>query len=122
MGKVSISIPFEGTAIYVFFILANHVDNPDVPTRTECNFLLNNEAAVRYIHTPDQTTNELVYNAPVYNRTNLPQREHILDIVVEGYDYDVYINFDYAIYRYVTLHSVTSSHYYTGSFEPWSQW
>lgn len=60
---------------------------------------MNNEVAVPYLHTPDQTTNELSYNQPVYSRTNLPQREHVLDIVAEGYDYSVYINFDYAIYR-----------------------
>ncbi|KAJ2933747.1 hypothetical protein H1R20_g3392, partial [Candolleomyces eurysporus] len=100
MERISISIPFEGTAIYIFFILANGVSNPDVTTLTECKFALDSEPPVRYQHTPNPATSELSYNQLVYNRTNLPQREHVLNIIAEGYAYPVYINFDYAIYSY----------------------
>lgn len=69
-----------------------------ITTETECNFVLNNEQPVSYRHEPNTTSADILYNQLVFSRKDLPQRQHMLEVVMEGYDFNVYLNFDYAIY------------------------
>lgn len=99
-----------GTAIYVFFILANNA-GPGITSTTECDFIMDNYAPVHFSHSPDMSKTDLLYNQLVYRRTGLPLGQHRLEISDEG-NIGSYIDFDYAIYTCVmhllelgTIHS-----------------
>ncbi|KAG5653530.1 hypothetical protein H0H81_012471 [Sphagnurus paluster] len=86
-----------GTAIYVFFILANF-QGEGVPTETFCNFTLDGRAAGSFSHKPTSSP-DLEYNALVFSRTNLSNTNHQLVVSTSGIaDRNIFLNFDYAIY------------------------
>ncbi|KAG2019670.1 hypothetical protein CC2G_005087 [Coprinopsis cinerea AmutBmut pab1-1] len=61
-GLRSVEMSFDGIAIWVFFILANADDQgPLVTTATECEFILDDNPPVIYKHTPDLTTQAILY-------------------------------------------------------------
>ena len=85
-----------GTAIYVFFILANYQED-SVTTLTSANFTVDKEAPVLFTHASTQSLTSFQYNALVFSQTNLSNTLHTLKIATTG-SANVYINFDYAIY------------------------
>lgn len=94
---LSIRLTFEGTAIYVFFILADFNGN-GLTTATNCAFSLDSTDRVPYHFASETTTSRnLLYNQLVFSRTGLANEEHVLDIIADG-DQRSYLNFDYAIY------------------------
>ncbi|RDB27678.1 hypothetical protein Hypma_003230 [Hypsizygus marmoreus] len=94
LGSMSIELPFQGTAIYVFFILAGII--PGVTTETACNFTLDGQLAGTFNHTPS-TASDLQYDALVYSERNLRNVDHKL-IISTSADHNVFVGFDYAIY------------------------
>ncbi|KAG6873789.1 hypothetical protein C0995_011014 [Termitomyces sp. Mi166 len=96
-GARTAQLSFKGTAIYVFFILANNV--PNAWTETFCNFILDKQSVEAYHHSPTSSPN-YQYNALVYSKTNLANTDHTLLISADGYQTMSFINFDYAIYTY----------------------
>ncbi|KAF8077620.1 hypothetical protein FPV67DRAFT_1462396 [Lyophyllum atratum] len=96
VGPISIELNFTGTAIYVFFILANFVA-PGITTETACNFTLDGQFAGSFQHTPSTST-EFQYNASVFTGENLANINHNLVISSSGLDRHVFMSFDYAIY------------------------
>ncbi|KAJ2915234.1 hypothetical protein MD484_g5174, partial [Candolleomyces efflorescens] len=99
LGKMSISLRFNGTAIYVFFILVNSAD-PRVIPETECSFVLDNGPPLPFRYPSDRTSTGYKYNQLVYSNTGLPAGDHSLEIVTDNLDYRVYVNFDYALYTH----------------------
>ncbi|RDB22152.1 hypothetical protein Hypma_010655, partial [Hypsizygus marmoreus] len=94
LGSMSIELPFKGTAIYVFFILAGII--PDITTETACNFTLDGQFTGTFNHTPS-TESDFQYNALVYSERTLQNVDHKL-IISTSADHDVFVKFDYAIY------------------------
>lgn len=52
---------------------------------------------VNFRHAPDLTTRDPLFNQLVYSRTDMPFETHALEIYADA-NFNVYINFDYAIY------------------------
>ncbi|THV03989.1 hypothetical protein K435DRAFT_585998, partial [Dendrothele bispora CBS 962.96] len=85
-----------GTAVYIFFILANN-ESSGTTTKTECNFTLDGAVVGNYSHSPSSSP-DLNYSVPVFSKTSLPNQDHTFQIGAAGLEYEVFINFDYAIY------------------------
>ncbi|KAF8077613.1 hypothetical protein FPV67DRAFT_1775019 [Lyophyllum atratum] len=99
LASMSIELSFTGTAIYVFFILANFVAD-GVTTETACNFTLDGRAAGSFNHVPSTST-ALEYNALSFSQTSLKNVDHKLVISTSGItDRNIFVNFDYAIYTF----------------------
>ncbi|KAF9457719.1 hypothetical protein BDZ94DRAFT_1175025 [Collybia nuda] len=96
-GPLYIDLSFTGTAIYVYFIIANTIQDGGVITLTECNFTLDGQHEGFYRHVRDNTP-EMEYNVLVFSQTNLSNTEHALVVSAGGVNYQVFVNFDYAIY------------------------
>ncbi|KAK7455132.1 hypothetical protein VKT23_011003 [Stygiomarasmius scandens] len=91
---ISITLRFHGTAIYVYFILPKMSALPFV---TESNFILDGDPVGYFFHRP--TSEPRGFSHLVFSKTELQNKEHSLIISsTEELDYDVFINFDYAIY------------------------
>ncbi|EDR06594.1 uncharacterized protein LACBIDRAFT_328857 [Laccaria bicolor S238N-H82] len=96
-ATMGINMQFNGTAIYVYFILANTIVN-------SANFTLDSDEPELYSYQPSATQ----YNATVFFRSNLPNTLHTLNISTTGLT-PLYVNFDYAIYTYNDGDSTTTS-------------
>ena len=94
--------PILGIAVWVFFILANaNQYGPTITTNTNCNFTLDGSHAGTFVHNPDMSTLDLVYNASVFSASGLSNSQHQLVIWTNDVPFNVFVNFDYAIYTYV---------------------
>ncbi|TFK36368.1 hypothetical protein BDQ12DRAFT_580607, partial [Crucibulum laeve] len=97
LKNTSISMEFNGTAIYVFFVLANN-QGDGITTTTVADFTLDGQVAGHFSHAPDLTTTDFQYNSLVFSKTGIQNGVHQLVISTSGVDFNVYVNFDYAIY------------------------
>ncbi|KAF5386746.1 hypothetical protein D9615_001536 [Tricholomella constricta] len=95
---MSIEFSFKGTAVYVFFILANFVAD-HITTETLCDFTLDGTSPVRFHHVPS-TSKEYQFHSLVYKKENLPNIDHTLLISTSGVDRHVFTSFDYAQYTF----------------------
>ncbi|KAF8998270.1 hypothetical protein BDQ17DRAFT_1309300 [Cyathus striatus] len=100
LKNVSISMGFEGTAIYVFFILANN-QGDGITTITMANFTIDGQIAGSFTRAPDLTSTDILFNQLVFSKTDIPNGIHQLVISTSGVNFDVFVNFDYAIYTHV---------------------
>ncbi|KAF8998267.1 hypothetical protein BDQ17DRAFT_1411126 [Cyathus striatus] len=100
LQNVSISMGFEGTAIYVYFILANN-QGDGITTLTVANFTIDGQMVGTFRHDPDLTSTDILFNQLVFNKTDIPNGVHQLIISTSDVDFSVFINFDYAIYTHV---------------------
>ncbi|KAF9469398.1 hypothetical protein BDZ94DRAFT_378833 [Collybia nuda] len=96
LNSMSIELAFKGTAIYIFFILADIVEQ-GLQTETACNFTLDGQPAGFFSHTP-APNNEFLYNSLVFSQRDLPNIDHQFRISTSGLNRRVWVNFDYAIY------------------------
>ncbi|KAF5331008.1 hypothetical protein D9619_005245 [Psilocybe cf. subviscida] len=99
LGSANFTLNFHGTAIYVFFILANNAGS-GITTLTALNFTLDDQPPQFKLHAPDVTTTDIQYNFMLFSQTGLPAAQHSLLVSTSGVDNDVYVNFDYAIYTH----------------------
>ncbi|KAG6915336.1 hypothetical protein DXG01_012108 [Tephrocybe rancida] len=97
-GPRTAQLSFRGTAIYVFFILANNV--PNAGTETFCNFILDGQNSGPTVHHAPTSSTNYQYNALVFSKTNLANIDHTLLISADSFDTLSYVNFDYAIYTH----------------------
>ncbi|PFH48498.1 hypothetical protein AMATHDRAFT_149790 [Amanita thiersii Skay4041] len=88
--KISITLEFKGTAIYVFFILSKK-------TITGCFFTLNGNFLPLSGPFIKKSWLDTQYNATIFSKTDLANSDHTLEISPQG-TCDAYIYFDYAIY------------------------
>jgi hypothetical protein len=99
LENMNITMQFNGTAIYVFFILANNAGD-GITTLTLANFTLDGNPPQLFQHAPDLTTTDILFNQLAFAQTNLINAPHTLVISTSGVDTNVYVNFDYAIYTH----------------------
>ncbi|KAF9253961.1 hypothetical protein L218DRAFT_811178, partial [Marasmius fiardii PR-910] len=97
MDNMGLTLQFEGTAVSVYFILANDLGVNGITTRTECNFTLDGVLRKQYSHQPTSQLG-LEYNVQVYNETGLENKMHMLEVSTGKLDHEVFLNFDYAMY------------------------
>uniref|UniRef100_A0A8H7Y1U1 Uncharacterized protein n=1 Tax=Psilocybe cubensis TaxID=181762 RepID=A0A8H7Y1U1_PSICU len=105
-SETSIAMQFNGTAIYVFFILANNMGT-GIITQTVANFTLDGGQPQLFTHQPDPNTKDLNYGQLVFSLTNLTNSEHTLVISASEVHINSYINFDYAVYTCESTVSMT---------------
>lgn len=99
-NPLTIRMRFRGTAIYVYFILADFEQSGEatIDTRTDCTFHLDSTTPEPYLFASERTgSRDLLYNQLAFSRTGLADEDHVLEIVAAGVERS-YINFDYAIY------------------------
>ena len=65
-------VPFHGTAIYIYCMVAN--------TYSELTFLIDDRPAGSYVHNPRIGGEPVTYNVPVYANLTLPDGNHTLVI------------------------------------------
>ncbi|KAI8980570.1 hypothetical protein BD414DRAFT_549915 [Trametes punicea] len=65
----TVSLTFEGTAVYVFNLVANAV--PRTATLANLTFCLDGEPVGEFVHVPDGTS-DVLYNVLVYANASLP--------------------------------------------------
>ena len=83
-----------GSAIYVYFIIANTF--PNVTTNTNVTFFIDSQEAGYYAHPPAATA-DFIYNVPVFTQEGMDMTSHNLTIASRG-DNPSLILFDYLIY------------------------
>ena len=89
-----ISFVFDGTAVYAFAILANHV--PSTTTFTNLTFHIDGMSVGSFTHWPDSST-DILYNVSVFNQSNLPSSLHEFEIHMGGSTASLML-FDYIVY------------------------
>lgn len=94
--------------MYVFLTLANNCGE-GVTTRTETAFTLDDEPTESFQHIPDMTSFEFRYQSLAYSRTGLSHRTHTLTARTGNTPYDLFVNFDYAMYTCVPSASLIFS-------------
>ncbi|KAF7298894.1 hypothetical protein MIND_00837400 [Mycena indigotica] len=97
LGIMNISMDFTGTAVYVFFILANFQDE-GITTTTKASFSVDGVQRGTFDHVPSDSF-ELQYDQLVFAETGLANTPHRL-VVWTVADTDIYVNFDYALYTF----------------------
>ncbi|KIK58834.1 hypothetical protein GYMLUDRAFT_245909 [Collybiopsis luxurians FD-317 M1] len=105
LNNISITFEFTGTAVYVFFILANALA-PGITATTAASFILDGFIAGSFTHSPDSSAPAFQFNALVFSETGLENISHQLVINTVGYSDDIWVNFDYALY---TLEAAVTS-------------
>ncbi|KAH0839358.1 hypothetical protein J3R83DRAFT_42, partial [Lanmaoa asiatica] len=90
-----ISFNFTGTALYIFFIMANNITG--AATLTNIEFVLDGIAVGQYTHTPLATT-DYQYNVPVYANGGMTSGEHAMTIQPANSQNNMLMLFDYLIY------------------------
>ncbi|KIL61091.1 hypothetical protein M378DRAFT_13761 [Amanita muscaria Koide BX008] len=73
------------------------------------NITLDGQHAGSFSHDPDLTTQDLIYNAPIFSQSNLANAPHELVIATNDYPISTFINFDWAIYSGHTHPSQSTS-------------
>jgi len=103
----TVEFSFTGSALYIFFIIANSV--PNATTLTDVDFVLDQEIVGTYTHNPSTST-DYQYNVPVYTNDSLAFAEHNMIIQpVTDAGGNVLILFDYLIYTTNTSSSSASA-------------
>ncbi|KAF9484774.1 hypothetical protein BDN70DRAFT_928029 [Pholiota conissans] len=95
--SMNITMQFNGTAIYVFFILPNNA-GAEVTTLTVANFTLDGIAQPPFIHNPDMSTTDFEFNQLVFQQKGLSNTQHTLIVGMTELQVDAFLSFDYAIY------------------------
>ena len=93
----SITMRFNGTAVYVYGVLANNV--PFTDTLTNLTFAIDGAQVGTFVHEPTNST-LFDYNVPVYVNPELENLEHTLEIQAVGDSTPSLILFDYVVYTY----------------------
>jgi hypothetical protein len=110
---LSITLPFAGTAVYVYALLANGIPgSPGVTTTTNLSFVLDGAHAGDFVHNPDGS-GATQYNVNVYAKARLHNGNHTLVIhpMAAGLADAQHslILFDYAVYTFVRTPLLSSS-------------
>ncbi|KAI0713163.1 hypothetical protein C8T65DRAFT_739032 [Cerioporus squamosus] len=102
----SITMRFNGTAVYVYNVIPNTVTNAD--TGTNLTFSMDGARVGTFTHTPSSST-EFDYNIPVHSSTDLKNQEHTLVIQTVGDTSSSLILFDYVVYTFTDQPEASSS-------------
>ncbi|KAH8827301.1 hypothetical protein DL96DRAFT_1710436 [Flagelloscypha sp. PMI_526] len=95
MGSMSLEINFHGSAVYLYFILANTV--PFATTETLCNFTIDGDVVGNFHHVPSSST-DLQYDQAVFSKKGLGlKKNHTVQAVIANQAQSYWIGFDYAV-------------------------
>ncbi|KAJ3903873.1 hypothetical protein F5879DRAFT_802781 [Lentinula edodes] len=101
LQNISITFDFTGTAIYVYFILANN-PAPGITATTAANFTLDGSLVGTFNHSPNTSTSapdfQFNQSALAFSKDGLKNITHQMVISTSGLSEDVWVNFDYALY------------------------
>ncbi len=97
---------FNGTAVYVYNVLANQV--PFADTLTNLTFALDGHQVGTFVHEPTSSA-FFDYNIPVHTSESLDDMEHTLVIQAVGDTTPSLILFDYVVYTFTEEESTSSS-------------
>ncbi|TFK88887.1 hypothetical protein K466DRAFT_52500 [Polyporus arcularius HHB13444] len=92
----TITFGFNGTAVYVYHLLADGTFN-GTTTFTNLTFFIDGQYVGQFVRTPDNASDIILYNVLVFNQTNLSHQPHSFKTVTNG-PTDALILFDYAMY------------------------
>ncbi|KAI0800519.1 hypothetical protein C8Q74DRAFT_1397077 [Fomes fomentarius] len=90
-----ITITFNGTAVYVFHLIANAISG--TTTFTNLTFHIDGEQVGSFTHTPDDTHDPTLYRVPVYQNESLSNTVHTLETRASG-PTDSLVLFDFIAY------------------------
>lgn len=90
-----ITITFNGTAVYVFHLIANVISG--TTTFTNLTFHIDGEQVGSFTHTPDDTHDTILYRVPVYQNESLSNAVHTLETRASG-PTDSLVLFDFIAY------------------------
>ncbi|KIK61854.1 hypothetical protein GYMLUDRAFT_243025 [Collybiopsis luxurians FD-317 M1] len=101
LKNISITFEFTGTAIYVFFILAN-APASGITAATAANFTLDGTTVGSFAHSPNSSAPAFQFNqsALAFSKTGLKNATHQMVISTSGLSQDIFVNFDYALYTF----------------------
>ncbi|KAJ7117458.1 hypothetical protein C8R44DRAFT_790759 [Mycena epipterygia] len=102
---VSITLSFNGTAIYVFCVLANAVEH--TVTTSDFLFTLDGSARDTFTHEPSSSP-DFIYQANVFSATGLKQGPHQVVLTTDNAAGSLLL-FDFAIYTFDDGVSQTTS-------------
>ncbi|KAJ3840529.1 hypothetical protein F5878DRAFT_708729 [Lentinula raphanica] len=110
LKNISITFDFTGTAVYIFFILANNPD-PGITATTAANFTLDGSLVGSFNHTPNSNASDFQFNgsALAFSKAGLKNSTHQMVISTSGLDDNVWVNFDYALYTFQEAAEISSS-------------
>ncbi|KAJ3903867.1 hypothetical protein F5879DRAFT_116866 [Lentinula edodes] len=112
LKNISISFDFIGTAVYIFFILANDPD-PGISASTAANFTLDGTLVSTFTHSPNSSASAPSFyfneSALAFSKTGMKNISHQMVISTSGLSSDYYLNFDYALYTFQRPDTTTSS-------------
>ncbi|KAJ4487574.1 hypothetical protein J3R30DRAFT_3429333 [Lentinula aciculospora] len=110
LKNISITFDFAGTAIYIFFILANNPAS-GITAATAANFTLDQSLVGTFSHSPNSSAPDFQFNqsALVFSKTGLKNISHNMVISTSGLDEDIWVNFDYALYTFQEAAESSSS-------------
>lgn len=92
-----------GTAIYVYFVLANQPTEAGTPTLTNVSFTLDGHAESPFTHNPNLASSDYDYSTLVFSKASLENAQHSLVATAEATDTSSLILFDYAKYMCVSF-------------------
>ncbi|KZT68208.1 hypothetical protein DAEQUDRAFT_344616 [Daedalea quercina L-15889] len=104
----TVALTFNGTAIWVYCILANFVGE-SITTSTNISFELDGAPAGVYTHEPDTSDDDYAYNVTVYSNTGLSHSEHTLIMTAAQGQSASLLLFDWAKYMFDDAEPVSSS-------------
>ncbi|TFK80539.1 hypothetical protein K466DRAFT_605245 [Polyporus arcularius HHB13444] len=90
----TITAAFEGTAVYVYFIVPNH--NVLTPTFVSLTFAIDGALHGQYVHTPDSSAT-IMYRVLVFHTTDLAGAIHTIQVAASGTN-DSLLLFDNMVY------------------------
>ncbi|KAJ3813245.1 hypothetical protein EV368DRAFT_67228 [Lentinula lateritia] len=112
LQNISITFDFTGTAIYVYFILANN-PAPGITATTAANFTLDGSLVGTFNHSPNTSTSapdfQFNQSALAFSKAGLKNITHQMVISTSGLSEDVWVNFDYALYTFQDATTISSS-------------
>ncbi|KAJ7061717.1 hypothetical protein C8F01DRAFT_1286723 [Mycena amicta] len=96
--SISVTMKFSRTAIYIFFIIPNFAAETGLESEVLCDFLIDG-AKVGNFHHQSDGSGGFAYNSLVYQKTGIPNGNHVFVIQTTGTTPAVVI-FDRAIYTF----------------------
>ncbi|KAE9396742.1 hypothetical protein BT96DRAFT_96058 [Gymnopus androsaceus JB14] len=111
LQNISISFDFTGTAVYIFFILANNPSNPTITATTAADFTLDGSLAGTFNHSPNSSAPAFQFNqsALAFSMTELENETHQMIISITDPVLSLWVNFDYALYTFDDAAGLTTS-------------
>ncbi|KAE9396740.1 hypothetical protein BT96DRAFT_884472 [Gymnopus androsaceus JB14] len=101
LENISITFDFTGTALYIFFILANDPAN-GITASTAANFTIDGALSGTFSHSPNSSAPDFQFNqsALAFSTTDLENGAHQMIISTSGLSENVWVNFDFALYTF----------------------